>query len=455
MEFGTFLGRFHPVVVHLPIGFILGALLLEGLFRNRHEKSKSIVTLWMLGFVGAALACISGYMLEGTGLYLPEELNTHKWLGYAMLPITFIGWLLKKGTLKPKPLFEHAFGLTFLILLVIQGHLGGSLTHGADYLGAFAPEPLKSWLGSGGETALAVNSRSPDSLGVYEDLIHPVFDRNCVACHNDETSRGGLDMSRYETLMVGGDNGAVLVPGKASKSEVFHRITLPPSSTKFMPPTNEVLSYDEIKIIEWWIENGAPKEAFVSQIESPSGIAEILLRSYGIDTSPRPWYEKVVAPMVDSLTVMKARALGFSIKPLGENNALLDVSFPGGELTGEALQGLSALKPNVTWLSLTNATLEDGALTALEGFENLTRLELDKTNVTERGVEAIGRLPHLEALNLYGSRVGDSIAQVLSQFPELKRIYLSETEVSADGVAEIRGQLPDLKVFSNFGLLLQ
>ena len=38
MDFELFLGRFHPLVVHLPIGFIILAAILEGL--NRLYKDK-------------------------------------------------------------------------------------------------------------------------------------------------------------------------------------------------------------------------------------------------------------------------------------------------------------------------------------------------------------------------------------------------------------------------------
>lgn len=57
------IGHFHPVIVHLPIGILMVALLLQWLSRKEKYASVKqaipIVLLW--GSIGALVASITGY----------------------------------------------------------------------------------------------------------------------------------------------------------------------------------------------------------------------------------------------------------------------------------------------------------------------------------------------------------------------------------------------------------
>ncbi|MEP1983263.1 MAG: DUF2231 domain-containing protein, partial [Maribacter dokdonensis] len=70
-DFVLFLGRFHPLVVHLPIGFLMFALVLE--LADNYTKMKHLnaaVPLALLfGAISGAVACMLGYMLSQSGGY--------------------------------------------------------------------------------------------------------------------------------------------------------------------------------------------------------------------------------------------------------------------------------------------------------------------------------------------------------------------------------------------------
>ena len=53
------LGRLHPLVVHLPIGFIITALLLQWYDRRANNITGIIGLIFLWGFIAAVLACIS------------------------------------------------------------------------------------------------------------------------------------------------------------------------------------------------------------------------------------------------------------------------------------------------------------------------------------------------------------------------------------------------------------
>jgi uncharacterized membrane protein len=136
MDLNYFLGRFHVVLVHLPIGLLLLAVVMQ--FLSRKERFKNLGTAisisLFLGTVSAVLAAACGWLLANEGVYADQILFLHRWLGIGVAAIAGICWLGKTGKIKiGKRAFT--FSMRFLVLLIIlTGHFGGNLTHGEGYL---------------------------------------------------------------------------------------------------------------------------------------------------------------------------------------------------------------------------------------------------------------------------------------------------------------------------------
>ncbi len=68
MDWEIFIGRFHPLMVHLPIGiFILGYILevlLQTGFRNLVESRKIVILTYGIGFLAGLVAAITGWLLS-------------------------------------------------------------------------------------------------------------------------------------------------------------------------------------------------------------------------------------------------------------------------------------------------------------------------------------------------------------------------------------------------------
>src|SRR5262245_214522 len=75
----------------------------------------------------------------------------------------------------------------------------------------------------------------------------------CFACHNQEKKKGGLVLITRERLLEGGDDGAVVVPGKADAS-LLAKVLLK-DSDPHMPPKKQ-LSDAQIKLLRNWIKTG-------------------------------------------------------------------------------------------------------------------------------------------------------------------------------------------------------
>ena len=129
-----FLGRFHVLLVHLPIGFLLIGLLLQFLAsKEEHHISKHvIIIIYLCGMIAAIVSCITGYLLSFNGDYDESLVGWHMWMG---ISVAFISALLYiRLRFGKTDLLYKILSIVLLIVIFITGHLGGSLTHGADYL---------------------------------------------------------------------------------------------------------------------------------------------------------------------------------------------------------------------------------------------------------------------------------------------------------------------------------
>ncbi|MEK6263033.1 MAG: DUF1553 domain-containing protein [Planctomycetota bacterium] len=89
----------------------------------------------------------------------------------------------------------------------------------------------------------------------YAREIKPLLKARCYACHGVLKQEAGLRLDAGRTIRLGGENGAVLAPGKTD-GRLVERISSPDKSVR-MPPEGEPLSSVQIARIKAWIEQGA------------------------------------------------------------------------------------------------------------------------------------------------------------------------------------------------------
>ncbi|HSG43497.1 MAG TPA: c-type cytochrome domain-containing protein, partial [Anaerolineales bacterium] len=82
----------------------------------------------------------------------------------------------------------------------------------------------------------------------FDNFVGALFDASCSACHGDLES-GGLNMSSYESLMKGSDNGPVIIPGNSENSVLYQVQSVGSHFAK--------LTSEELEIVKQWIDNGA------------------------------------------------------------------------------------------------------------------------------------------------------------------------------------------------------
>lgn len=447
-QLAGFLGRFHPLVVHLPIGFLLLAGLAEIVARRRGIDLNNAISIMLLsGAIASVLAVILGWLLASAGGYNESTLFWHRWAGVTVAVVSILAWLAKSGQLKLASRTYQASLWVLVLLIAITGHLGGNLTHGSNYLLEYAPEPVSKLLG-GSQKQNIVLADDPDSVKVYQHIILPLLESKCLDCHNESKMKGQLNLETQESILAGGDNGDVIVPGNSHESEIFKRITLRPDNKKFMPPGgNTSLSYNEVKLIEWWLDSGADFEKSVLETGVDPEMKFVMAQLYGLDTDPKSYVERAFVAATQPENLNSLVEAGFYAQPIAANNNFIEVKKKKTtEIEKTSLKLMDKVKEQVTWLHVGGAGLTDADLSFLQGMNNLTRLHLENNPITEEGLKVIEGLPHLESLNLYGTEVTAEVLEVLKTLPSLKKVYLWQSKVTPEEAAQIQEALPEVDV---------
>lgn len=443
MDLGLFFGRFHPLVVHLPIGFLLLAAILEGLSRFEKYKQLKPTVSWalLLGALSAIISIIFGFLISGDRGYDDEVLSFHKWLGISVALLSIVLWLMEQRILRVPGKIVSGLFIVLIIVLSLTGHLGGTLTHGEGYLVEYAPGFIKKIAGAS-EISMSPLDRvpvNPDSVAVFADMVYPILEMKCMPCHNETQAKGGLVLTDYEKMMEGGDSEAAVSAGKPFNSELFRRITLPVNHKKFMPLKKQPLAYTEVNLIKWWIETGAKTDHRLSQAEIPDYLSELLMRDHKIDVTPKPYYEQIAAPELDPQQLQQFENSAFNIRKLSAKNNFLDVSVTQDteRVTLEDLEMLLNLKDNITWLDLKGKLADPKSIGSISELPHLTRLNIADNQVKDEDLQPLTSLKHLESLNLVGTTITNDALGELSKIPTLKRLFVWQTGVTSDAVDQM------------------
>jgi uncharacterized membrane protein len=281
MELIYFLGRFHVLVLHLPIGIIIAVFVLELMARKekyRHLEAASPF-LWSAAAVSAIATVVLGYMHYAEGGFDGASGTQHRNFGTALAVIITVVAVLRSSRFASgyRPVWLPA--ATLLVLLAsITGHYGGNLTHGSTYLVEYAPQPVRSLAGLPPRRPPVENYADADP---FLDLVGPMLQQRCASCHNDDKRQGELVLTSLEGVLDGGESGSVVVAGRPELSELQSRISLPQDDESFMPAEGKTpLTDAQVRIIEWWISARLPAGVTMDEVDvAPDAELEALIRA--------------------------------------------------------------------------------------------------------------------------------------------------------------------------------
>ena len=309
----SFVGRFHPVLLHLPIGLLVGLLFVEitnGLLSSADLRPAAWTLLWLTS-VSAVLTALLGAFLAMGGGYNEDTLFWHRWLGTSVAIVTV--WMLafrlhaRSRKAKKTPFIYYALLVVSVGLIGPAGHNGGSLTHGKGYLLRYMPDSIRGMIGlapaavdepieidefefveeepPGLEEAAppadesSVEPVPPGAVipGSHVSAFLPILQHYCGACHGAAKQKGNLRLDSLEAALLGSHDGPVIKPGSAEQSPLIQRMILPLEHEDHMPPDGKPQpGEDDIAVLRSWIDSwesgeAAPDETKILEDEEAAG----------------------------------------------------------------------------------------------------------------------------------------------------------------------------------------
>jgi uncharacterized membrane protein len=467
-DWALFLGRFHPVLVHLPIGFLLIAALLEvGRWWGKIEVQRGVVSFILFwSAVSATVACGAGYLLSLGGGYDEHLLDEHKWQGIWVAIAAWVAWVAKSDWFANHLPISSLLYVPALVIgsffVFVAGHHGGALTHGETYLTQETPQPLRNWLGippkseKNTETLADINPITDLSQAlVYDDVVKPIFKSRCMQCHNATKSKGDLRMDEVALLKKGGEHGVIFVAGKSADSEILKRCLLPLEDEEHMPPKGKnQLSDNQISILKWWIDQGASFDKKVTDLPADNDIKPILAAlATGVaaaaavsQTTTLP----TTAPVPDATDIETLKKAGLLVVAISkENPNLLEVNAVNAAGIGDKeIALLKPLRQNIIWLKIGHTKITNAAMGEIIQLKNLQKLHLENTAITNEALKSLKELPNLTYLNLVGTHITDAGVGDVSAAKHLTHVYTWNTELTVAGIERLKTALPHAQIES-------
>ncbi len=480
-----FLGRFHIVALHLPVGVLALAAIMEFFVFSRARSSQFLAPATtfalMVGAAGAVVAVVLGSFLARKGGFGFAEFYAHQALGLATAVGALLTLVLKLSAdsfrvfLWP---YRLVFGLT-LVVLAVGAHFGGNMVHESDYLTKYAPAPVRDRMEqfehfvlayfepekrgtevahdqppvkAGSQAALVRKSRTAT---VYAALVAPILADRCTSCHDAEKSKADLRLDTHEFIMKGSANGEVVVAGQPDKSRLIECMVLPPDDDDHMPPPKKPQpTAEEIALLSWWVKEGASKTLKVDKARVPEELklfvkAQLTRTKTGSTGGAPPLMLALAqaaaqADPVVAEVMKKINGSGASLAPVAADARELRFTAlnVAKDYTDASLKDLEPVAGKIVALDLAKTKITDNALASIAKMTALRELHLENTAVTDAGAAQLKTLANLEYLNLYGTKVTDKALVELDGLAKLKALYLWQSGVTKAGVDAFKARHP-------------
>ena len=151
------------------------------------------------------------------------------------------------------------------------------------------------------------------------------------------------------------------------------------------------------------------------------------------------------SPSAEAMAALQKE--GVVVLPIGNGQPFLSLNFVNvTEINPAMRRALEPLRENVIWLKLSGMNLNDSTLALIPGFNNLTRLSLDRSNVSDASLVYLQKSGRLVYLNLVGTAVTARGIETLGGLPNLRKLFLYQTGVTVGDSAALRSNLPHVQI---------
>jgi hypothetical protein len=435
----------------------------------------------LAGFKNLKELHLEGTGISDAGLDHLKGLTSLEYLNLYNTKVTDAGLSKLTGLTKIKSLYLWQTGVTKAGVASLKGKLSGAHINtgwsAEDDAKPVAVAPAAAAPAPAAKPA-AVPATAPAAGGkldpviaskaiVYKDVIAPIMQAKCVACHGAEKKKGKLQLHEFAAIMKGGGDGATtVIPKNTKDSLMLTRINLASDDDDHMPPSDEPqVTKEELALLKWWIETGASESGTVAAAKPTAEVEAALAAMLGkglAKTQAPAAAAKVEKPKPKPLSdaekkqvaeiSAKMQALSASLMPLAQDTEQLRLSVinAADKFGDKELAMLEPIAAQIIWVDLARSQITDAAKSTLAKLVNLERLHLENTKITDVALAGLSSLKALEYINLYGTKTTDAGLTKLSGIKSLKKVFVWQTGVTRASATALEGQIPGLKV--NVGL---
>lgn len=418
----SWVGKWHPLVLHFPIVLLLGLAVLNLL------KKEIPPILFKITIFLTLLTAISGFFLATSASDKGDLLGRHQLLGTVLALLSVI-WYTFKTEVRAKKFIANSIPILIILLVLGTGHYGGMVTHGEDFLALPKKEGYENL---------------PENPLVYQDIVHRILNQHCISCHNPNKKKGGLLMTSLKELKSGGEGGPAIIPFNIQESEIIRRLKLPKEDEEHMPPEGKKTpSSLEIDILEEWVVSGASDTLRFYDLKETEPLA-VLIHDFMTPTALAKWVDlKVVA---DS-TISRLNTDYLTINRISnQSNALVVNAYLPPEYKANQILKLHPIIENIIELDLSGLPIGEAEIGLVAHGKNIERLELDGTPLTDNQLDTLTVLGELRLLKVYNTKLGDKSLTLFEKFKNLKQLYLWNTEISSEGLENLSKNSPSLLI---------
>jgi hypothetical protein len=425
----SFIGRVHPLVLHLPIGLTLALLLFNSIKPKIDQESFHLILdslLLILAFT-SVVSAFAGIILSFENGYDAETLKNHKYTGIGLSLLVYLIYEFRNKIFTSKLITNLTLILTVVAVGVV-GHLGGNITHGEDFL--FGEKEAKA----------------PETT--FDKFVYPILDQKCKSCHNDQKTKGQLNMSTIEKIKKGGKNGQLWVGNDTLNSHIIKRAYLDLEDKKHMPPKGKPqLTNQELIILKKWIQEGAKYDQKLTDLKPSSFFyslnttseVKIAAKSYTFSAASESTLTELSTPFC-------------TIKPIANGLPAVKVNFyVSSKYDPKTLNSLAKIGEQIVSLNLSKMPVTDESFGEISKFQNLEYLNLNQTEITGKGIEKLKNCKKLEVLAVANTKISFEDLQKIMDMPSLKEVYLWETKFTKEQYESLKkskkrielGYIPD------------
>jgi hypothetical protein len=199
-----------------------------------------------------------------------------------------------------------------------------------------------------------------------------------------------------------------------------------------------------VEILKLWIASGADFEKSVVESNQLGALQKILTAKKAEPVAEIPEGNPDAA---NPTVINELKQLGAVVLPVANGSHYLSVNLVNVVAVDSALDLLVKVKQQTVWLKAGDLSINDSHLASkLSQLNQLIKLNVERTAITDTGLSQLNALTQLQYLNLNQTSISAIGIKQLTGLKNLRSLFVFGTNVTADDVPTLQSIFPNAKI---------